>query len=142
MLPFRYQILGHLTVALLLSVLLNAGMGPAAAEPDSPAPFTTQANMLAVTVAVYQDAAPQIMSVQPLNAGRLSVTRPGPYQLVLEDKNGASLYELSFRVAFVVPGLHEEAEEARQVFVLPPTNGATRLTLHGPQGSATHELLP
>lgn len=143
MLPFRHQILGHLIVALLLALLLNMALSPAGERPDTeqtPAPFTTQAEMMAVTVAVYQDRPPQILDVQALDAGRVTVTQPGPYTLTLGNERDASLYNLSFRVAFSVPGLPGEANEARQMFVLPAGEQAAHLMLDGPQGSATYDL--
>jgi len=143
MLPFRYQLLGHLSVALLLSVLLNVALQPAASTPDiaqKATPFTTQAGMLAVTVAVYPDASPEILEVQPLAAGRISITRPGPYTLALANEAGRILYELSFRVAFVLPGQGEEMDEARQTLVLPWSAEAVELILSGPQGETRRQL--
>lgn len=143
MLPFRYQLLGHLSVALLLAVLLNVALQPVDSAPDNQqraTPFTTQADMLAVTVAVYQDAPPQILEVQPLAAGRISITQPGPYALALADEAGQALYELSFRVAFVLPGLGEKMDEARQTLVLPAIAGAVELVLTGPQGEIRYQL--
>ena len=143
MLPFRYQLLGHVTVALMLAVLLNVALRPASEEPDieqKARPFTTQSEMLVVTVAVYQDAPPQILDVQPLKSGRVSVTRPGPYTLALESNNGQTRYRLTFRVAFTMPGLHEEVDEARQVLVVPAGDDIARLVLSGAQGEATYWL--
>lgn len=143
MLPFRYQLLGHLSVALLLAVLLKIALQPAASTPDivqKATPFTTQAGMLAVTVAVYQDAPPQILEVQPLAAGRVSVTQPGPYTLALLNEGGQRLYAQSFRVAFVMPGLGEEMGEARQTLVLPSSGEAVQLVLSGPEGETRYQL--
>lgn len=143
MLPFRYQILGHLSVGLLLAVLLNMALRPAVGIPDivqKATPFTTHAGMLAVTVAVYEDAPPQILEVQPLAAGRTSVTQPGAYTLALQDETGNTLYDLSFRVAFVMPGLGKEMDEARKMLVLPSSTEAVRLVLSGPEGEVAYQL--
>jgi hypothetical protein len=143
MIPFRYQLLGHLVIALLLSLLLNVALQPTGGAPDigrKATPFTTQADMLAVTVAVYPEAPPQILDVQPLETGRLSVTQPGPYALTLEAEDEEALYRLSFRATFVMPGLRQELDEARPVFVLPAVGEAVRLVLSGPPGEAVYPL--
>lgn len=144
MIPFRYQLLGHIVVALLLAGLLKLALAPSAPPPTTierkATPFTTQSGMLAVTVAVHRDAPPQILEVQPLAQGRLSTATGGPYQLALEDSEGQPLFTLSFQVSFVVPGLHEETDEVRQIFVLPGGPEAARLSLRGPNGEAAYEL--
>ncbi|MDT8288023.1 MAG: hypothetical protein RQ748_13015 [Elusimicrobiales bacterium] len=135
MIPFRYQLLGHLAVALLLTLLLNAALTQGPTEVEAKAtPFTTQPEMLAVTVVAYPEAPPKIVAVEALAQGRVSVTQPGPYSLTLEDEAGQPLHTISFRVSFVLPGLPEALDESRQVFVMPDGEEADRLVLVGPQG--------
>jgi len=140
LLPFRYQFLGHLIVALALSLLLAQILAPLNPQPgDKLAPFTTRSEMLAVTVAVYPEAPPEILAVQPLDEGRLSVTQPGEYTLSLENEQGESLYSLSFRATFNIPGLGR-LEENRLIFVLPHGESAKQLVIAGPPGSAAYPL--
>ena len=141
MLPFRWQVSGHLFVTLLLTVLFSftPRSGPGELERKS-VPFTTQSGMLAVTVVLYPDQPPAIVDVQKLDAGRLSLAQPGPYRLALQDKAGQDLYILSFRATFSMPGLGKELEEARQMFVLPAVEGGSQLQVTAPQGEVVFEL--
>lgn len=138
----RAQLLGHLVASITLAALLGLAMGPTASAPAREAePFTTQTEVLAVTVVVRRTAPPAITAVQPLARGRLSVTRPGDHQLRVEDAAGRTLYELSFRAGFVMPGIPGEAFDAmRLTFVVPAGEDVARIVVTGPQGTATHAL--
>ena len=140
LLPFRYQLLGHLIAALVVSLLLTLALAPAETEPEGrSAPFTTQSDMLTVTVAVYPDAPPEILGVQPLNEGRISVTQPGDYTLSLQNEKDETLHSLSFRASFNIPGLGR-LEENRLIFVFPHSVGAEQFVVAGPQGSTSYPL--
>src|SRR5262245_7969319 len=104
MLPLRYQILGHLLVGVLSGWLLALALAPPPGISDKAVPFTTQSGMLAVTVELRPNSPPVIVSVDPLPAGRVSVTQTGDYTLSLLDAEGETLYVLPFRVSYVVPG--------------------------------------
>lgn len=141
MLPFRIQLFGHLAVTLLLAILLNFGLQPGPSELEQKStPFTTQAEMLAVTAVLFPDKPPQISEVQYLEEGRLSLAQPGSYAIALQDEAGQDLYHLSFRVTFTMPGLSQELDEARQVFVIPAVRDGAQLLLSAPQGDAVYIL--
>ena len=140
LLPFRYQLLGHLTAGLVLSLLLTLALGPFDAKPaGKSAPFITHAGMLAVTVAVYPEAPPEIIAVRPLAEGRVTETQPGDHTLSILDRQDAVLYSFSFQPTFTIPGLGRH-EENRLIFVVPNGNEAERVVVSGPQGEASHLL--
>lgn len=144
MLPLRYQVLGHLLVGLLVGYLLNLALTPVESEIERKSrPFTTQSGMLAVSLLLHRDAPPEIVAVQPLAEGRVSVTQPGDYALSLQDKRGRTLYMLPFRATFLLPGEPPQVtDEIRLIFVIPTVQDAARIVVTGPQGSAEYELTP
>lgn len=144
MLPLRYQILGHLLVGLLVGYLLNLALAPVETEIERKSrPFTTQSGMLAVSLVLHRDAPPEIVAVQPLAEGRVSVAQPGDYTLSLQDKRGRTLYALPFRATFLLPGEPPRpTDEIHLILVVPAGEDVARLAVAGPQGSAEYELAP
>jgi hypothetical protein len=141
MIPFRYQLLGHLFITTCLVVLLHLAPPNRESIPDDKTrPYITHADMLVVTVLAHHNGPPEIMSVQPLAEGRISVTQPGDYALILQDNNTEPLYTLSFQVAFTIPGLHQDLEENQLIFVLPGHEQASSLLVSGPYGSSVYDL--
>ncbi len=142
MLSLRSQLSGHLLVTAFVTLLLKLALGMPISEVERKAtPFTTQQGMLAVTLVLHQEAPPEVISVQPLEAGRLSVAQPGPYSLRLEDAEARVLYTLSFDSSFVMPGIHRASlDQMRLVFVVPASTEIVRIVAEGPQGSTEYDL--
>lgn len=142
MLPFRYQLLGHLVIGLLAGALLNSALDPSMPEIERKSrPFTTQSDMLAVTILLHRNAVPEVIQVQPLSEGRVTVTPPGEYSLALQDAQGQTLYSLSFRVTFVMPGDPPIAtDDVRRIFVAPFSQDVSAVIISGPEGSAVQKL--
>lgn len=142
MLPLRYQLLGHLLIGLLVGALLNFALGPSVPEVERKSqPFTTQADMLAVTVLLHRNSAPEIIQVQPLPEGRVSVTPPGDYILALQDAQGGILYALDFRATFLTPGdPPRPTNDVRRTLVVPFSQEVNAVVISGPEGSAVQEL--
>ena len=140
LLQFRYQFFGHLIIGLMVSLRLTLALAPLEPELEGrSAPFTTQSNMLAVTVVVYPDALPKIQQVQSLAEGRISVTQPGDYTLSVQNEQDEMLHSLSFRATFTIPGLGR-LEENRLIFVIPHIEAATQIVVAGPQGSISFPM--
>lgn len=142
MIPLRLQLLGHLMVGVVVSLLLHLTIGGGDSEWERKAqPFTTQNDMLAVSVVLHRDRAPEIVEVQPLPQGRPTVTQPGEYRLMVENSQGHSLYEMPFKVSFTMPGIHSASfDEMRFQLVIPSGPDAARLVVEGPQGNGTYDL--
>lgn len=143
MLPWRYQILGHLLAGLLIGSLLALGLQAApAATAERARPFVTHADMLAVTVLLRRDAPPEVLAVTPLAAGRISAAAPGDYQLTVEDAHQNALYTQSFRAVFLRPGEPPvPVDEVRVILVVPGGRAAARVAVSGPHGSAHCDLV-
>lgn len=142
MLPLRFQIVGHLIVGFLVGALLSLALRPNQLEVERKAvPFTTRSGMLMVTLTLHRNGLPEIISVQPLDHGRLTVVQPGDYTLSLEDKDGQSLYALPFRAIFLLPGEPPRpVDTIRLIFVVPAGSEVSHILVTGPQGSASYEL--
>lgn len=142
MLPLRAQIFGSFLAALLCGALLSLAFSPAQSELERKSqPFTTQAGMLAVSLRLHRQAAPEILVLQPLESGRISTLLPGDYALELLDGQGRSLYSLPFQAVFLRSGEPPELlDELRLVLVIPLTSQARSVRLSGPQGQAEMAL--
>ena len=142
-LPFRIQIAGHLITGLLLAFLLNLALTPAELSVEQKKqPFTTQNNMLAVTVLLHKSAPPEIIGIQALDKGRISVVQPGQYVLRLKDGSEKILYSLSFRAVFLEPGdPPQPTDETRMIFGVPAGKNVRWLEIDGPAGKIGLDLL-
>jgi hypothetical protein len=138
MMPFRYQLLGHLCAGLLVGFLLSMVFKPPEKEINQKTtPFITQKNMLAVSMVLHRDSRPEIVSIQPLSEGRLSIVQPGNYNIILQDNSGKQLFKLPFHVLFLQPGdPPQPTDTVRMILVIPNSGTVQKVILSGPQGSA------
>lgn len=137
---WRRQLAGHLIVAACSCFLLLSAAAATPADdgvPEEITPFTTQADMLAVTVRVHQEQPPEIVAVDPLAQGRLTVTQAGPYLLTTTNRAGDVLHELAFRAAFSPPGLEGHTFDSVELLFVVSGRDVARLTVSGPHGQST-----
>lgn len=142
MLPFRYQLIGHLCVGVVVGFLLSLTFIPVKAEiQQKTTPFVTQENMLAVSILIHKNSPPEIVKVQSLTQGRISIVQPGDYTLVLQDKANIKIYELPFRVLFLQPGDPPlSTDTVHMILVVPNSKDVNKIIITSPQGSADFEL--
>ena len=131
-----------MTTIVLLAGFLNLALVAAAAESGRKIePFTTRTGLLAVTVVVHRNAPPEITTVEPLSAGRLSVTQAGEYTLTVENAQGQPVYVLPFQAVFVMPGIHRASlDEMRVILVVPGGEDVVRIVVAGPEGTGVYQL--
>lgn len=103
-------------------------------------PFQTIPGVWLVNVELFQSQAPQIEKVTYLNEGRLSIGTDGENYLRLLDKDGQSLYELTFTPSFLIGDIPELEDRINAVFILPSLPGEAQVEIVTPQGRATYDL--
>lgn len=139
----QVQILLSVIVALLSGYLLGGTMAWAQPETETPAatplPFETRLDMLSVKLRLFRSAAPEVVSVEPLAQGRLTVTQGGDCAVSLQDEQGSPVYTLAVAPIFVRTegGTREMVE---QMLVLPNPASARWLMVSCPQGEVKYDL--
>lgn len=139
----QVQILLSVIVALLSGYLLEGAAvlaQPAVETPAAtPKPFETQLDMLSVKLRFFRSAAPEVVSVEPLAQGRLTVTQGGDCAVILQDEQGSPVYTLAVAPIFVRTegGTREMVE---QMLMLPNPASARWLVVKCPQGEVKHDL--
>lgn len=138
--PYRYILTGHILIGLLMGFILNLGIHPQD-DNQRQRPFTTQDKMLAVTIRFKKDAPPEVVKTLNLEQGRITIMQPGDCTLTMLDAGRKSLYSLSFRVVFMLPGEPPTpADETYLTFVLPDLTNARWLEISTPQGKTLFDL--
>ena len=142
MMPFRFQLMGSLACGILVGLLLTYAVGLAGGDmSERTQPFITQSDMLMVTILFFDDAAPEVVEIVPLDKGRITVTPAGPYSLSLLDQNEQALFRLPYNVVFVKPGEPPKiTDQVELTIVIPSLPEAVRLVVDGPTGKAQVDL--
>jgi hypothetical protein len=142
MIPFRYQIFGNLIVALAISFLLRYAFQSGEGEIERKAePFTTQPGMLMVRLRLHKSAPPEILELQILEQGRVSVVFPGEYTITLKNRANQTIHSISFQAIFVIPGDPPvPTDEIERIFVLPLSEQVEWVEVSGPAGIAEAQI--
>ncbi|GEM_PF-5656236 len=139
----QVQILLSVIVALLSGYLLEgvAVLAQTAVEPPAatPQPFETRLDMLLVKLRFFRSAAPEVVSVEPLAEGRLTVTQGGDCTILLQDEQGRPVYTLAVAPIFVRTegGTREMVE---RILVIPNDALARWLVVSCLQGEVKYDL--
>lgn len=124
----QVQILLSVIVALLSGYLLEGAAAlaqPAAETPAAtPPPFETRLDMLSIRLRFFRSAAPEVVSVEPLAEGRLTVTQGGDSIVELQDEKGTPLYTLAVSPIFV--RTEGGSRETVEMFVVLPDDPLAR----------------
>lgn len=82
-------------------------------------PFVNLSGLLLVTVEFYPDMQPQILSVQPLESGRVTPSMTGDTQLKMIDVEGKTVFDLTFKPIFVFGEPAKKHDSIRMTFIVP-----------------------
>lgn len=139
----QVQILLSVIVALLSGYLLEGAAVLAQTAVETPAatpqPFETRQDMLSVRLRFFRSAAPEVVSVEPLAEGRLTVTQGGDCTVMLQDEQGRPVYTLAVAPIFVRTegGTREMVE---RILVIPNDALARWLVVSCLQGEVKYDL--
>ncbi len=141
--PIQLQVLLSVIFALASGYLFE-GAGIIAGTPaqifsTTPQPFETTSGLLSVSLRFHRNAVPEVLQVEPLEAGRLTVTQGGECLVNLQDGNGKDIYTLSVAVVFV-RSEGGSRESVDRIVVLPNDASARRLVVKCPQGEVSYDL--
>lgn len=138
---WRIQLAGHCLVSLVVVTLVAFALSPVTVPTtEAPRPFSSSPNMLAVTVRIAEAAPPEIVAIETLAMGRLTITPPGPYQLTLLDNSRQAVFSLSFGAVFAFPGWEGVRLDAVDLIFIVPGRDAVHIEVSGPQGSTQKEI--
>ncbi len=82
-------------------------------------PFVNLSDLLVVEIEFHPDAQPQVLSVLPINEGRITPGGIGDTQLKVIDRGGKTVYESSFNPIFVYGEPAKKHDSIQMIFIIP-----------------------
>lgn len=149
----RMQSIFSLMLALIIGIALGwatrssgalrAGLETPAAAPTSdlpPQPFETRQHVWLVSARLYPDRAPEFISAQQIEQGRITPSSQGDSGVALLDARGADLYRVTFQPVFLRGEPLTEVEQIRWIGILPDLPEAEQMMIFTQTGTALYDL--
>lgn len=103
-------------------------------------PFVNLTDLLMVEVEFYPDAPPKVVSVLPLEKGRLTPDGLGEVTLKVIDKNNKSIYEINLHPVFVFGEPAKKHESIRMTFIVPKGGLDTMIQISSAEWTTEYKI--
>jgi hypothetical protein len=121
------------------TVTLNPSPMPTA-TPTVIEPFVNLSNLLMVDVEFYPDAQPLVLSVKPLEQGRVTPGGAGETKFVVLDSGGMPVYDISINPVFVFGEPAKKHDSVRMSFIIPNPGQGARIQISSEEWTMEYKI--